>query len=254
LHGNKRPLFRWCLRRAIRYGSRGRTSTNSKYALPLQYFASPNVNIDACAKLGFKPAITLIVVGKRHHVRFFPRNENEGDRSGNCVAGTVVDSDVVNPVEFDFYLLSHGGILGTSRPAHYNVLIDENKFTCVTGWLEGYDTLDADPVPSADGLQSLSYALCHVYARATRSVSIPAPVYCDAYSLSLYCIPLTMAFTPDADIVCSRAKHHYDPQQGLDLSASETATNTTEAVTTLERFRQAFKPTHERMKKLMYFC
>lgn len=31
---------------------------------------------------------------------------------------------------------------------------------------------------SADGLQSLSFALCHVYARSTRSVSIPAPVYC----------------------------------------------------------------------------
>ncbi|KAI0254712.1 argonaute-like protein [Lactifluus subvellereus] len=172
---------------------------------------------NACKKLGFKPAITLIIVGKRHHVRFFPQAANEGDRSGNCPAGTVIDSDVVNPVEFDFYLQSHGGLLGTSRPAHYNVLIDENKFT-------------------ADGLQSLSYALCHVYARATRSVSIPAPVYY-------------------ADIVCSRAKHHYDPQQGMDLSnLSETATNTTEAANTLERFRQAFRPTHERMKKLMYFC
>ncbi len=48
--------------------------------------------------------------------------------------------------------------------------------------------------------------------------------------------------------------HHYDPQQGLDLSMSETMTNTTEAVTTLEKFRTAFRPTHERMKKLMYFC
>lgn len=48
------------------------------------------------------------------------------------MAGTVVDSDVVNPVEFDFYLLSHGGILGTSRPAHYNVLLDENRFTYVS--------------------------------------------------------------------------------------------------------------------------
>lgn len=92
---------------------------------------TPNVNIDACVKLGIKPTITLIIVGKRHHVRFFPRVENEGDRSGNCVAGTVVDSDVINPVEFDFYLQSHGGILGTSRPAHYNVLIDENRFTYV---------------------------------------------------------------------------------------------------------------------------
>lgn len=90
---------------------------------------SPNVNVGACVKLGFKPTITLIIVDKRHHVRFFPRIEDEGDQSGNCVAGTVVDSDVVNPVEYDFYLLSHGGTLGTSRPTHYNVLIDENKFT-----------------------------------------------------------------------------------------------------------------------------
>jgi eukaryotic translation initiation factor 2C len=93
--------------------------------------ASSNIHAGACAKLNIKPTITLIVVGKRHHVRFFPRSQNEGDRSGNCIAGTVVDTDVINPVEFDFYLLSHGGILGTSRPAHYNVLLDENKFTYV---------------------------------------------------------------------------------------------------------------------------
>jgi len=93
--------------------------------------ASPNVHTEACVKLGIRPTITLLIVGKRHHVRLFPSKENEADRSGNCVAGTVVDSDVVNPVEFDFYLLSHGGILGTSRPAHYNVLLDENKFTYV---------------------------------------------------------------------------------------------------------------------------
>ena len=113
--------------------------------------------------------------------------------------------------------------------------------------------LSADVGPRADGLQSLSYALCHVYARATRSVSIPAPVYCNAYSTFLRTIRLT-GFTIDADIVCSRAKHHYDPQQGLDLSMSETMSNTTEVGTTLERFRQGFRPAHERMKKLMYFC
>ena len=27
-------------------------------------------------------------------------------------------------------------------------------------------------------IQGLAYDLCHVYAKATRSVSIPAPVYC----------------------------------------------------------------------------
>ncbi|KAA1466451.1 argonaute-like protein [Dentipellis sp. KUC8613] len=171
---------------------------------------------EACAALKIKPQITMIVVGKRHHVRFFPRSGNEGDRSGNCPAGTVVDREVVNPVEFDFYLQSHGGLLGTSRPAHYNVLYDENKFT-------------------PDGLQSLCFALCHVYARSTRSVSIPAPVYY-------------------ADIVCSRAKHHYDPRQNLELTASETATNTEEQKATLAAFKAAFKPLHTKMSKLMYFC
>ena len=46
----------------------------------------------------------------------------QGDRrSENCFAGTVVDRDVTHPTDHDFYLLSHAGILGTSRPAHYSV-------------------------------------------------------------------------------------------------------------------------------------
>lgn len=82
----------------------------------------------ACKELGISPKITVIIVGKRHHVRFFPA-PNVADRSGNCPAGTVVDRDVVHPTEFDFYLQSHGGLLGTSRPAHYSVLHDENGFS-----------------------------------------------------------------------------------------------------------------------------
>lgn len=63
-----------------------------------------------------------------------------------------------------------------------------------------------------------------------------------------------IGFTADAYLVRGRTRHHYDPQWGLDLFASETATDPTEAWSTLEMFRQAFRPTHERMKKLMYFC
>jgi len=49
--------------------------------------------------------------------------------------------------------------------------------------LRAYYPLRLSYIPSwgvcrTDGLQSLSYALCHVYARCTRSVSVPAPVYC----------------------------------------------------------------------------
>lgn len=68
------------------------------------------------------PKLTVVVVGKRHHVRFFPTSAQNADKSGNCRAGTVVDTDISHPVEFDFYLQSHGGLLGTSRPAHYSVL------------------------------------------------------------------------------------------------------------------------------------
>ncbi|KAG9317400.1 argonaute-like protein [Chiua virens] len=169
----------------------------------------------ACAELKISPKITVIVVAKRHHVRFFPRDPRDADRSGNCPAGTVVDQVVAHPTEFDWYLQSHGGLLGTSRPAHYNVLYDDNKF-------------------NADSLQSLSFALCHVYARSTRSVSIPAPVYY-------------------ADIVCSRAKNHYDPQGTVDFSDSATQVDNTQAEGALEAFRRGFKPLHANMAPLMYF-
>lgn len=43
----------------------------------------------------------------------------------------IVDTDVTHPIDNDYYLLSHAGILGTSRPTHYVVLHDDNKFTCV---------------------------------------------------------------------------------------------------------------------------
>ncbi|KAJ6539414.1 argonaute-like protein [Mycena capillaripes] len=169
----------------------------------------------ACASLKINPKITILVVGKRHHVRFFPQSERDADRSGNCRAGTVVDRDVAHPTEFDFYLQAHGGLLGTSRPAHYSVLYDENNF-------------------SADALQSLSFALCHVYARSTRSVSIPAPVYY-------------------ADIVCSRAENHYDPQGTVDFSDSATQIDDGQAASSLEAFRRGFKPLHNSQSTLMYF-
>jgi len=173
----------------------------------------------ACQQLKINPKITVIVVGKRHHVRLFPQNGQDGDRSGNCPAGTVVDREIAHPTEFDFYLQSHGGLLGTSRPAHYSVLYDQNKF-------------------SADALQSLSFALCHVYARSTRSVSIPAPVYY-------------------ADIVCSRAKNHYDPQpdgtNALDFSEADTQLDQAQADSSLEAYKRGFKPLHKVQETLMYF-
>ncbi|XP_024158332.1 protein argonaute 5 [Rosa chinensis] len=117
----------------------------------------------ACASLeeGYMPTVTFVVVQKRHHTRLFPAdhsNRGQMDRSGNIQPGTVVDTEICHPTEFDFYLNSHAGIQGTSRPAHYHVLFDENRFT-------------------ADGLQVLTNNLCYTYARCTRSVSIVPPAY-----------------------------------------------------------------------------
>ncbi|KAL4284664.1 hypothetical protein GQ457_16G029180 [Hibiscus cannabinus] len=117
----------------------------------------------ACASLepNYQPLVTFIVVQKRHHTRLFANNHRDRsstDKSGNILPGTVVDSKICHPTEFDFYLCSHAGIQGTSRPAHYHVLWDENNFT-------------------ADGIQSLTNNLCYTYARCTRSVSVVPPAY-----------------------------------------------------------------------------
>ncbi|KAL1548639.1 Protein argonaute 10 [Salvia divinorum] len=117
----------------------------------------------ACASLepNYQPPVTFIIVQKRHHTRLFANNHRDKsstDRSGNILPGTVVDSKICHPTEFDFYLCSHAGIQGTSRPAHYHVLWDENNF-------------------SADGIQMLTNNLCYTYARCTRSVSVVPPAY-----------------------------------------------------------------------------
>ena len=152
--------------------------------LPNTYLLTiANKPTEACDELNFSPTITLIVVGKDHKVVFFPVSNADGDKNNNCVPGTVIDSDVVSPVEFDYYLYGHAGLLGTSKPAHFNVLHDENDFTCVVSLVSDSIGLVlmircVMALYRADGIQALSFALCHVYARCTRSVSIPAPVYC----------------------------------------------------------------------------
>ncbi|XP_050524465.1 protein argonaute-2 isoform X2 [Daktulosphaira vitifoliae] len=116
---------------------------------------------EACIKLegDYKPGITFIIVQKRHHTRLFCADKKEqSGKSGNIPAGTTVDVGITHPTEFDFYLCSHQGIQGTSRPSHYHVLWDDNHF-------------------ESDELQCLTYQLCHTYVRCTRSVSIPAPAY-----------------------------------------------------------------------------
>jgi eukaryotic translation initiation factor 2C len=105
------------------------------------------------------PKISIVVVGKRHHTRFYPTKEEDTDgKTGNPQPGTVVDRGVTGEKLFDFFLLAHQGLQGTSKPAHYVVLKDDIKL-------------------GADQLQSLTHSLCYTFARATRSVSICPPAY-----------------------------------------------------------------------------
>lgn len=63
----------------------------------------------------YNPPITFIIIQKRHHIRMFPTQGSPTDRSGNVAPGTVIDSVVTHPKDFDFFLMSHSGIQGTSR-------------------------------------------------------------------------------------------------------------------------------------------
>jgi hypothetical protein len=107
---------------------------------PISVLTPLTIIPEACEELKINPKITLIIVGKRHHIRFvvtfivkfyscniclafrfFPQKPKDADKSENSPAGTVVDRDITHPTDFDYYLQSHAGLKGTSRPAHYYV-------------------------------------------------------------------------------------------------------------------------------------
>lgn len=70
--------------------------------------------------------LTDVVVQKRHHVRLFCKNQRDTvGKSRNVPPGTTVDTGIVSPEGFDFYLCSHFGIQVTSV---VNVL---NESTCI---------------------------------------------------------------------------------------------------------------------------
>ncbi|XP_058180389.1 protein argonaute 16-like [Rhododendron vialii] len=98
------------------------------------------------------PKFTVIVAQKRHHTKLF---QERGSK--NVPPGTIVDTKIVHPRSYDFYMCAHAGMIGTSRPAHYHVLLDEIGF-------------------SPDQLQDFVHSLSYIYQRSTTAISIVAPV------------------------------------------------------------------------------
>ncbi|KAI1291220.1 ribonuclease H-like domain-containing protein [Xylaria venustula] len=133
-----------------------------------------------------KPRITIIIVGKRHNTRFYSTEEEDADRGGNPMNGTVVDRGITKARNWDFFLQAHTAVQGTARPAHYY--------------------LPAQFSTAADALEDLTHNMCYLFGRATKAVSVCLPAYY-------------------ADLVCTRARCYLKDLFDSPLSASPDTTS-----------------------------
>jgi len=63
--------------------------------------------------------ITIVVVGKRHHTRFYSTNGDNDkiiDKTGNPINAIVVDRHVTEARNWDSFLQSHNALQGTACP------------------------------------------------------------------------------------------------------------------------------------------
>lgn len=95
-----------------------------------------NAMVRACTEVqpGYEKQVkmTIVVVQKRHHTRFFPGQTGVGKddrRNNNVPAGTIVDTVITRPNENHFYLVSHQSIQGVAKPTKYCILLDEGNHT-----------------------------------------------------------------------------------------------------------------------------
>ncbi|TGO08681.1 hypothetical protein BTUL_0196g00050 [Botrytis tulipae] len=115
--------------------------------------------------------ITLLVVTKRHHTRFFPPKLNKSTK--NISGGLVVDKHIMNPNQMSFFLQSHDSPLGTARSAHYTVIANQCELTL-------------------EQLEQVTHKLSFVGSRAMNGLSV--------------CVPARYA-----DILCDRLRCYMKP-------------------------------------------
>ena len=174
------------------------------------------------------PRFTLIIVGKRHHTRFFaPAGSIARDNTENPKCGLVVDRGITEVRNWDFFLQSHTSHLGTARPSHYVVL-----------WDEIFTNPRSHSVKSglspADLLEQVTYDMCYLYGRSTKAVSLCPPVFY-------------------ADIACERAGRYLaDKSHGSDSGRSDSEMNAADR----ERLRHTLQKEieiHHRLKETMFY-
>ncbi|XP_024008951.1 protein argonaute 2 isoform X2 [Eutrema salsugineum] len=171
-------------------------------------------------KNGYNPKITVIVAQKRHQTRFFPATSNDGSDKGNVPSGTVVDTKVIHPFEYDFYLCSHHGGIGTSKPTHYYTLWDELGFT-------------------SDQIQKLIFEMCFTFTRCTKPVSLVPPVYY-------------------ADMVAFRGRIYYEASSReksfrQPRGASSSAGSLASSLSSLTMEDKAVFKLHKELENVMFF-
>ncbi|CAF4800502.1 unnamed protein product [Rotaria sp. Silwood1] len=103
------------------------------------------------------PRICFVLVKQCHNTRFFTWDE-KSNRAKNIPPGTVIDTDIVSPNGFHFYLNSDAPIQGTAKPMLYQVLCNEIGFT-------------------SNEIQILTHYLCHTDAGCTNTIAEPLPIY-----------------------------------------------------------------------------
>jgi len=110
---------------------------------------------DNQAYANVKPKIVYIIAQKRHICRI---GADSGGEIETPPAGTVLDNTVTGREKHDFYMVTHKALIGSAKPIHYNVHLNELNLT-------------------NEQIQDLLFKLCHLHPGCTKSVSLPLPLY-----------------------------------------------------------------------------
>lgn len=105
-----------------------------------------------------QPAITVVVVNKRIHQRFFVKDPS--GRLVNPPSGCIIDKGLVDThldtKQFDFYLTPSSANQGCVLPTHFYCSRNDSE-------LSRFD------------IEQLTYALCHFYYNWAGPIKVPAP-------------------------------------------------------------------------------